>query len=129
MDKLKYKMFTWPENPEEFTIRAIRAPQYGKGPDGAGKYQGMGPLCRVIRARGVFHGSMAHSQFNALAVIMATGTVGELVHPVWGTMQAFLTELELEQESREDYVAYRISFREANETGEIPPLPDGVEPF
>ncbi len=128
MDKISFRMFTWPQNPEVFQIFASREPQYRIESDGTIKYIGLGPLCRTIQAKGIFQGPSAHSRFNALSVIMATGTVGELKHPIWGTISAYITELNMEQESRENYVAYSIVFREANESGEIPHLPDGVEP-
>lgn len=127
MDKLKYKVWTWPENPETFQIQAVREPQYTVAEDGTVTYQGLGPLCRVISGRGVFQGPEAVSHFNALSVIMANGTVGELVHPQWGTIQAYFTGLILEQDSRENYIAYSFSFREADEKGVIPPLPDYEE--
>ena len=127
MEKLKYKVWTWPENPETFQIQAVREPQYTVAEDGTVTYQGLGPLCRVISGSGVFHGPEAVSSFNALAVIMANGTVGELVHPQWGTIKAYFTGLNLEQDSRENYIAYSFSFREADEKGVIPPLPDYEE--
>ncbi len=128
MDKISFRMFKWPQNPEVFEIYASREPQYQTGTDGLIQYTGLGPLCRTIKARGVFQGPSAHSRFNALSVIMATGSVGDLVHPIWGTISAYITQLNMEQDSRENYVAYSIVFREANESGEIPHLPDGIEP-
>ena len=124
MANLKFRMFTWPENPETFGIRAVMSPMYTIANDGTISYQGMGPLCRVITGRGVFCGSKAVSNFNALSVIMATGEVGDLVHPQWGTIRAYLTELEMDQESREGYIAYSFTFREADESGGIPQLPE-----
>lgn len=124
MDKLKYKFWTWPENPETFLIEAVRQPLYTVAEDGTISYEGLGPLCRVITGRGVFRGSDAVTSFNALAVIMATGTVGELVHPVWGTFSAYLTGLKMEEESRENYIPYSFTFREADESGMIPVLPE-----
>ena len=35
------------------------------------------------------------------------------MHPVWQTAGAYFTELELTQEPRDDYVAYRFTFCEA----------------
>lgn len=124
MEKMKFRMFTWPENPEYFSIEAIREPEYVQEQDGSLTYQGLAQICRVITGRGVFCGAEAVEDFNALAVIMATGTPGELFHPVWGTMQACFTELKLEQESRPDYVMYSFTFRETNKDGAIPLLPE-----
>lgn len=124
MDKLKFRAFTWPENPEVFQIRAVMEPKYTIADDGTISYTGMGPLCRVITGSGVFHGVDARDDFNALAVLMAAAQAGDLVHPVWGTMNVMLTELEMKQESRADYVAYTFAFREADESGMIPQLPE-----
>lgn len=124
MSKLTFRMFEFPENPETFQIKAARAPQYSVADDGTISYEGLGPLCRVISGSGVFYGADAQQDFNALAVLMATGSVGNLVHPVWGTISAYLTGLEMEQDSREDYVKYSFTFREADESGMIPRLPE-----
>ena len=124
MANLKFRMFTWPEDPEIYSVRAVMSPLYTIADDGTISYRGMGPLCRVISGSGVFQGSKAVSNFNALSVIMATGQVGELIHPQWGTMSVYLTELKMQQESREDYIAYSFVFREAHESGSIPKLPE-----
>lgn len=124
---MTFRMFTWPENPETFQIEAIREPLYTVAGDGTVSYQGLGPMCRIITGRGVFRGKNAHDSFNALAVIMATGQLGDLVHPIWGTLKVYLTELRLEQESRENYAAYSFTFREADESGAIPKLPENDE--
>ena len=92
--------------------------------DGTVSYERLAPMCRVISGDGVFCGVDAVDDFNALAVLLATGTMGELVHPVWGTMRAYFTELKLDEESRPDFVRYSFVFREANEDGSIPALPD-----
>lgn len=124
MEKMKYKFWTWPENPETFLIDAVAEPMYTIADDGTITYDGLGPVCRVISGRGVFCGEEANNSFNALAVIMAMRTVGELVHPTWGTFQAYLTGLKMEEESREGYIVYSFTFREADESGMIPVLPE-----
>lgn len=124
MDKLKYKIWTWPENPETFLIDAVREPMYSIAEDGTITYLGLGPLCRVITGRGVFQGEDANNDFNALSVLLANGTVGELVHPTWGTIQAYFTGLKMEEDSREAYIVYSFTFREADESGTIPMLPE-----
>ncbi len=123
MNKLKFRMFTWPENPEEYRIEASCVPKFGPGENGGVAFAGLEPMSRVITGRGVFTGPEAVEDFNALAVIMATRTKGDLVHPVWGTSEVFLTDLVLEQESRPDYVVYSFQFRETDEFGSIPYLP------
>ena len=129
MDKMKFMMFTWPENPEEFRISACCIPSYEPNSQGGYDYTGLSPMIRVFRGRGVFCGEDATQRFNALAVIMALGREGELFHPVWGLTKAYLTELEMEQESRPEYIVYSFAFRETDENGSIPRLPENEERY
>lgn len=124
MDKMKFMMFTWKQNPEHFEIQAHCVPEYTPNNYGGYDYTGISPMCRVISGRGVFSGEDAVQQFNALAVIMGARREGELVMPVWGTTTAYLTDLVMEQESRPDYIVYSFTFRETDEHGSIPILPE-----
>ena len=121
---MQYKGFTWMELPESLRIRAVRSPEYVIDEDGKYNYTGLSPLCRIISGEGVFRGKYAYEYFNALQVLLATGTAGDLVHSTWGTISAFLTEVEMAEDSREGYVAYSFVFREADESGLIPVLPE-----
>ena len=124
MSKMKYRMFQWPENPERYAIRAVCAPEYTENDVGGYDYTGMSPMCRVFTGSGVFYGPEAVENFNALAVLLATRVGGELYHPVWGTTTACLTELKMSQDSRPDCIEYSFTFRETDEEGSIPRLPD-----
>ena len=124
MEKMRFRMFDWPENPEEFGIYMVCQPQYQINSIGQYDYTGMGPMCRVLRGQGVFCGEDAVQSFNALAVMMATRDQGELYHPIWGTSTAYLTELKMSQRSRPDYIEYSFAFRETDEKGGIPMLPE-----
>lgn len=124
MDRMQYKAFVWPENPETFRIQAVRTPRYTINETQDYVYDDLGPLCRIISGSGVFWGEYAVQNYNTLQVLMANGTVGELKHPLWGTIKAFLTGLTMDMEGREDYIAYTFTFREADEEGMIPPLPE-----
>lgn len=127
MDRMQFKTFVWPENPETFRIRAVRSPRYTINDTQDYVYGGLGPMCRVISGSGVFCGEYAVQNYNTMQVLMANGTVGELKHPLWGTMKAFLTGLTMDMEGREGYIAYSFTFREADEEGIIPPLPEEME--
>ena len=128
MDKMKFRMFRWPENPEQFGIRMVCEPLYELNSIGQYDYTGMGPMCRVYTGSGVFFGPDAVEWFTALQVMMSTRTPGELVHPVWGTADVvYLTQLQMDQESRPDYIKYSFTFREADEKGSIPWLPEYEE--
>ena len=123
MDLMKYKIFTWPDNPETFHMEAVREPKYTVDELGDYNYTGLGPMCRIITGTGVFRGENAYNHFNTLLVLMANGVAGDLIHPIWGTISAFLIELKMEQDSREGFVTYSFTFREADEDGSIPALP------
>ena len=123
-DKMKFRMFRWHENPERFGIWAVCVPEYTENNFGGYDYQGLGPMVRVFTGGGVFCGPEATQQFNALAVLMATREKGELYHPVWGTTTAYLTELQMTQQSRPEYIEYSFTFRETDEHGSIPVLPE-----
>lgn len=127
MDRLQYKDFIWPENPERFQIQAVRAPKYSVNDLGEYTYSGLGPMCRVISGSGVFRGTYAYENFNTLQVILTNGVTGTLSHPIWGDITAYLTKLEMDSEGREGYVAYSFTFREADESGCIPALPENWE--
>ena len=120
MDKLKFKTFIWPENPERYRVESKREPVYSKTEDGTRTFDGLGPRKRVVTGSGCFAGSDAYTNFKALEALTADVTAGALVHPVWGTVTAFFTGLVLEQEPRENYVAYSFTFREADSSGAIP---------
>ena len=123
-DKMKFRMFRWLENPEHYGIHAVCVPEYQENEYGGYDYTGIGPLCRTIIGSGVFCGPEAVQQFNALAVLMSLQEQGELYHPVWGTATVYLTELEMSQESRPDYIEYSFKFRETDEKGNVPRLPE-----
>ena len=126
-DKMRFRMFQWQENPEEFGIYMVLEPQYQLNDIGQYDYTGLGPMCRIYKGRGVFSGSEAIQQFNGLQVLMATRVGGELYHPIWGTGEAYLTELEMTQKSRPDYIEYSFTFRGTDEKGGIPRLPANEE--
>lgn len=125
MDRIKLGFFTFMENPEEFRVTAIRVPEYTVDDLNNYSYTGLGPLCRIITGSGVFRGDDAYEDFNTLQVLMATGRQADLEHPIWGKMPCYITELEMLNESREKYIAYRFELREADDQGMIPPLPEG----
>ena len=124
-EKLMYKGWAWPRNPDRFLIEAVREPEYNKSSSGAVTYKGLGALCRTITGSGVFSGNGAAAQFKSLAAFLDSDAAGTLVHPVWGSFNACLMELKMEPESREDWIAYSFVFRETDAKGSIPALSTG----
>ena len=122
MEKLKFKGWSWPENPETFLMEAVREPGYSKAEDGTVTYDGLGALCRTITGKGIFQGPSAAASFRALLNALESGEPGPLIHPVWGTINACLTELKMEEGSGEHCISYSYAFREVDEKGGIPAL-------
>lgn len=120
MDKLIYKSFTWPQNPDHCKHTYVREPVYTKNEANETVFSGMGPKKLTITGSGAFFGATAYDDFRELALLFNETTLGGLVHPVLGTLRCFFTKLEMTQEPRSDYVAYEFEFREADSEGELP---------
>lgn len=120
MDKLKFKTFAWPTNPEVYHEDFVRDALYAKTDDGDSVFSGMGPMKRVITGSGAFFGTDAYTNFNALATLFADANKGVLIHPVCGNRTVYFTKLQMSQSPKADYVAYSFEFTEADADGAIP---------
>ena len=120
MEKLLYKNFLWPQNPDHYQQTWVREPVYEKNVGGETVFAGMGPMKRTVTGSGKFFGATAYTDFLELAKVFEEDSPGGLVHPVFGTCRCYFTELQVTQEPRADYVAYRFEFREADADGAIP---------
>lgn len=120
MDKLKFKNFTWPRNPESYKTHYTRDLVYNEVSEGYFQLKGLGDLQRVITGSGVFTGENAFTDFKQLESLCYQTEAGWLIHPVWGKIAAFFVELEMIQEPRENYVAYSFKFLEATISGSEP---------
>ena len=120
MDKLIFKTFTWPINPEVYQEDYVRDPVYAKTDDGSSVFSGMGPMKRVITGSGAFFGTDASTNFTELSKLFESAESGTLTHPVWGTRTVYFTKLQMTQSPKSDYVAYSFEFAEADEEGAIP---------
>lgn len=112
LSPMRYKTFTWPHNPRTYSIEFQRETAVHKVPMGVYTMQDLGRSFRTLRGEGEFYGPEAYRTFQTLACLFYETGPGVLIHPVWQTSNAYFTELELEQEPREDYVRYRFAFRE-----------------
>jgi len=120
MDKLRYKNFTWPTNPEVYHEDFVRDALYAKTDDGDSVFSGMGPMKRVITGSGAFFGTDAYTNFNKLAELFSAGGIGTLIHPVCGSRTVYFTKLQMSQSPKSDYVAYSFEFKETDAEGAIP---------
>ena len=109
---MRYKDYTWPHNPEVYTVERQRRLVVHPIPFGNCVIQDLGGMYRVLRGEGVFAGEGAYEQFQQLAAVFQEGGTGLLVHPVWKTERAWFASLQVTEEPLPDYVRYRFEFWE-----------------
>lgn len=119
MEKMQYKTFTWPENPENMSLEFIRPVLFERQQDGTVDFYGLGPGCRTLKGSGVFSGPTAYNTFLRLCNLLYDSEPGTLVLPVWQDWSAYLTGITAMQKPRENYVEYSFTFREADTNGDI----------
>ena len=120
MNKLVYKNYVWPQNPDHYQQDYVREPIYARNEAGQTVFTGMGPMKRTITGSGAFFGAEAYTSFEALAALFAETNQGLLIHPVCGNRLVFFTKLQMAQSPKSDYVAYSFEFKETDAEGAIP---------
>ena len=109
---MRFKDFTWPHNPETYTVEHRRRVAVHQVPFGGCVMQELGSSYRVLKGEGVFAGEGAYQRFRELAEVFRSEGPGLLVHPVWQTERAYFAALEAVEEPLPDYVRYRFEFWE-----------------
>ena len=109
---MRFKEFTWPHNPEVYTVEYRRRIAVHQVPFGGCVMQELGGSYRVLKGEGVFAGEGAYQRFKELAEVFRQEGPGLLVHPVWQTERAYFTSLEAVEEPLPDFVRYRFEFWE-----------------
>lgn len=112
LSAMKYKGFTWPNNPRVFEAVNSRRIVTHKLPFSGFITQDMGKDCRVFSGEGEFTGEDAYLNFRRLSELFSQGGDGVLTHPVWQAVTAYFTKLTLREEPRENYVRYSFEFTE-----------------
>lgn len=112
---MRYKNFTWPNNPKNYTLHAEKSAPVHQIPFGGFCVQELGSRVIELRGEGEFFGKDAYDDFCRLLAVFRAGGAGALRHPVWQCDAAYFTELSLMQEPRRDYVCYRFCFCQAAE--------------
>ena len=69
---MRYKDYTWPHNPEVYTVEYQRRIAAHQVPCGGSVLQDLGCSYRVLRGEGVFAGEGAYQQFQKLAEVSGT---------------------------------------------------------
>ena len=109
---MRYKDYTWPHNPEVYTVEHQRRMAVHPVPYGRCVVQDLGGAYRVLRGEGVFAGENAYEQFRKLVEVFRQDGPGLLVHPVWQAERAWFVELTVTEEPLPDYVRYSFAFWE-----------------
>lgn len=119
MEKLRFKDFVWPRDPETYKVHYDHELVYEEVAIDVLKLKGLSEVRRTVTGSGVFTGETAYADFKRLAALCAKKDAGELIHPIWGKLNAFLMELDMTQEPREDHVAYSFKFLELTSDGAV----------
>lgn len=122
MTQMIFETFAFPQNPDKLQHSYSREPIYTKNEDGEQVFSGMGAGRCVITGSGAFTGDHAYDSFRNFLELFEAGTCGTLYDPTWGVYSGYLTGLELTQEPRNNYVAYRFEFTRADAGGAIPKI-------
>ena len=109
---MRFKDYTWPHNPEIYTVEHRRRVVAHPVPFGRCVLQDLGGDYRILRGEGVFAGEGAYEEFKRLAEVFRDSGPGVLVHPVWSAERACFVELQVTEEPLPDYVRYRFTFWE-----------------
>ena len=114
---MRYKSFTWPNDPRTYTLSCQRQTALHKIPMGGFVVQDLVRTGTVMRGEGEFFGPNAYDSFRRLLQMFQQQDAGLLLHPMWQTGNAYFTQLRLTQEPRRDYVAYAFEFCEGSGGG------------
>jgi spore coat assembly protein SafA len=125
---MRFKEYTWPHNPETYTVEYRRRMAVHPVPYGRCVLQDLGKTYRVLQGEGVFAGEGAYESFQQLAAVFQETGPGVLVHPVWPAERAYFVELKLTEKPLPDYVRYSFTFWEDwnGYSGALTETDDGV---
>lgn len=122
LSSMRFRDFTWPYNPETYTVERRRRVVVHPVPFGQYVLQDMGTTYRVFQGEGTFVGEQAYEQFQQLEAVFSQSGAGLLFHPVWSTVRVYPVSLQLTEEPLPDYVRYRFEFWEDCETYNAQPV-------
>lgn len=109
---MRFKDYTWPHNPEIYTVENRRRVAVHQVPFGSCVFQELGGTYRILRGEGEFSGADAYDQFRRLEAVFQEDGPGQLVHPVWKVQRAYFVSLQAAEKPLPDYVRYSFEFWE-----------------
>lgn len=112
LSPMRYKTFTWPNNPSECKYNTNKSYAKHKYAELAGvEIEDMDGDAIIITGSGEFFGPNAYDTWKALLSVFNQHGVGEFYHPIYSDVsKALMTQLEMTVEPRQDYVAYTFEF-------------------
>ena len=111
---MKCKTFTGPNDPRTCRLQASRATALHKYPGGTYRLEDLGVKQRILTGEGEFFGNMAYTDMDQLIRVYEEPGEGLLIHPLIRLRKMMFTELEILEEPRAWYVAYRFTFTECD---------------
>lgn len=111
--RMKFRDFTWPNNPATCRVTANHRVVQHQYLDGLWCTQEFGNAPRVFSGEGVFFGDSASASLQSLLSSFRQGGMGMVQHPQWGTINVYPQNLEYWLEPEENCIHYRFSFLEA----------------
>lgn len=120
MEKLVFKSFIWPRNPDTYREDWSRKGVYHTNSAGENVFDGMDVKKCVITGTGVFLGETAVSDYLELMTLFAQVTAGNLEHPLFGIRYCYFTGFEMTQEPAVDCIHYKFTFELAETNGYLP---------
>ena len=120
MANLSFGSITWRHDPTTFSVSGRRTPHYSKAQDGTVSFSGMGSVECRISGTGVFLGRDAWKDYLALEKQLDAAAPTALTHPRWGSCKAYLSELKMTEEPKNEYISYSFTFLRADAQGKVP---------
>ena len=120
MEKLIYKSFIWPINPDTYQESWSREGVYRKNEAQEDVFIGMNMKKCRITGTGVFLGDSAVADYQALEKLFAEVSPGNLEHPVFGIRYCYFTGFEMTQPPAENCIHYKFTFELADTNGILP---------
>lgn len=108
LQKMRYKDFQFPNNPETTRCECNRSLIRHKYPELAGnELEDFGPNASIISGTGEFFGTNAYQQWQSLYNEFQKSGVGLVIHPIFNTItRGVMTSLSGELANRENYIRY-----------------------
>jgi nucleoid-associated protein YgaU len=120
MKLLKYKNFTWPNNPSNFNIGLSKRVVSHEYPQINGaEHEELGSEARIFTGSGVFFGPNAYTNYRKLEKLYFDNSVGRLVHPKYGSYPCNFTKISSKEEPLPYYVEYEFEFVENRDINTI----------